>query len=111
MVCLIACAALGCLTVGCRALVAFRTRETGIGKRDAGSEMRDAEKVAKTKRQLQKESVSEGEPRIPHPPSRIPTKSKPTPPPSRTPHLVPAACLIPPLTLFNPPPLEHITPR
>src|SRR5260370_8585736 len=106
MVCLIACAALGCLTVGCRALVAFRTRETGIGKRDAGSEMRDAEKVAKTKRRLQKESVSEGESRIPAPPSGIPTKDKPTPPASRIPHLVPAGVLIPPIDLLNPAPPE-----
>src|SRR3989475_3160762 len=39
---LFALSALGILTVGWHPLVALRTRETGIGKRDAGNEMRGA---------------------------------------------------------------------
>src|SRR5438093_6488291 len=41
---LFALSALGILTVGWHPLVAVRTRETGIGKRDAGSGMRDVQK-------------------------------------------------------------------
>src|SRR2546427_3226431 len=44
---LFALSALGILTVGWHPLVALRTRETGIGKRDAGSGMRDAQKPGK----------------------------------------------------------------
>src|SRR5205814_9923709 len=40
------------------------------------------------------------------PASRIPTKSKPTPPAPRIPHLVPAGVLIPPIELLNPAPPE-----
>src|SRR5205823_4739555 len=91
---------LGILTVGWHPLVALRTRETEVRKRDAGSGMRDVGKAR------QKASLPEGEPRIPHPPSRIPTRSKPTPPASRIPHLVPAGVLIPPIDLLNPAPPE-----
>jgi S-DNA-T family DNA segregation ATPase FtsK/SpoIIIE len=97
---LFALSALGILTIGWHPLVALRTRETEVRKRDAGSGMRDAGKAR------QKVSMPEGEPRIPHPPSRIPTKSKPTPPASRIPHLVPAGVLIPPIDLLNPAPPE-----
>ncbi len=97
---LFALSALGILTVGWHPLVALRTRETEVRKRDAGSGMRD---VGKAK---QKASLPESEPRIPHPPSRIPAKSKPTPPASRIPHLVPAGVLIPPIDLLNPAPPE-----
>jgi S-DNA-T family DNA segregation ATPase FtsK/SpoIIIE len=103
---LFALSALGILTVGWHPLVALRTRETGIDKRDAGSEMRDAGKATKPKRQAPKESILETEPRIPHPASRIPTKSKPTPPGSRIPHLVPEGVLIPPIDLLHPAPPE-----
>jgi len=97
---LFALSALGILTVGWHPLVALRTRETEVRKRDAGSGMRD---VGKAK---QKASLPESEPRIPHPPSRTPAKSKPTPPASRIPHLVPAGVLIPPIDLLNPAPPE-----
>src|SRR6266550_190 len=103
---LFALSALGILTVGWHPLVALRTRETGVAKRDAGSEMRDAREAAKPKRQVPKESTPETEPRIPHPASRISTKSKPTPPASRIPHLVPAGVLIPPIELLHPAPPE-----
>ena len=103
---LFALSALGILTVGWHPLVALRTRETGIEKRDAGSGMRDAGKATSQKRQAQKGSMPETEPRIPLPASRIPTKSKPTPPASRIPHLVPAGVLIPPIELLNPAPPE-----
>ncbi len=103
---LFALSALGILTVGWHPLVALRTRETGIGKRDAGSEMGDAGKATKPKRPVQKESTSETEPRIPHPASRIPAKPKPTHPASRIPHPVPPGVLIPPIDLLNPAPPE-----
>ncbi|HEY6159441.1 MAG TPA: DNA translocase FtsK [Gemmatimonadales bacterium] len=103
---LFALSALGILTVGWHPLVALRTRETGIAKRDAGNEMRDAGKAASAKRQAQKGSMPETEPRIPHPASRISTKSKPTHPASRIPHPVPPGVLIPPIDLLNPAPPE-----
>jgi S-DNA-T family DNA segregation ATPase FtsK/SpoIIIE len=103
---LFALSALGILTVGWHPLVALRTRETGSAKRDAGSGMRDAGKAIKPKRQVPNESMPETEPRIPHPASRIPTKSKPTHLPSRIPHPVPPGVLIPPIDLLNPAPPE-----
>jgi DNA segregation ATPase FtsK/SpoIIIE, S-DNA-T family len=103
---LFALSALGILTVGWHPLVALRTRETGIEKRDAGNEMRDAGTAASAKRHAQKGSMPETEPRIPHPASRFPTKSKPTPPASRTPHPAPPGVLIPPIDLLNPAPPE-----
>jgi len=103
---LFALSALGILTVGWHPLVALRTRETGIGKRDAGSEMGDAGKATKPKRPVQKESTPETEPRIPHPASRIPAKPKPTHPASRIPHPVPEGVLIPPIDLLHPAPPE-----
>ena len=71
---LFALSALGILTVGWHPLVALRTRETEVRKRDAGSGMRD---VGKAK---QKASLAESEPRIPHPPSRIPPRRPPAHP-------------------------------
>ena len=103
---LFALSALGILTVGWHPLVGLRTRETGIEKRDAGNEMRDAGKAASAKRQAQKGSMPETEPRIPHLASRISTKSKPTPPASRIPHPVPPGVLIPPIDLLTPAPPE-----
>jgi DNA segregation ATPase FtsK/SpoIIIE, S-DNA-T family len=110
---LFALSALGILTVGWHPLVALRTRETGIAKRDAGiekrdagNEMRDAGKATSAKRQAHKGWIPETEPRIPHPASRISSKSKPTPPASRIPHPVPPGVLIPPIDLLNPAPPE-----
>jgi len=93
---LFALSALGILTVGWHPLVALRTRETEVRKRDAGSGMRD---VGKAK---QKASLPESAVRI----SPSPQARKPKPPPPARPALIPAGALIPPIDLLTPAPPE-----
>ena len=92
---LFALSALGLLTVGWHPLVVLRTRETGIGKREA-------EKPPK-----QKGAVKEApavEPDIAIPVSRFPKERKQKGPPAPKPVMVPAGVLIPPIDLLNPAP-------
>jgi DNA segregation ATPase FtsK/SpoIIIE, S-DNA-T family len=96
---LFALSALGLLTVGWHPLVVLRTRETGIGSREA-------DKPAKSKREGQKEPAPEAEPRVPPPASRIATKKRPTPLASRLPPPAPSGVLIPPIDLLTPAPPE-----
>jgi DNA segregation ATPase FtsK/SpoIIIE, S-DNA-T family len=95
---LFALSALGILTVGWHPLVVLRTR-------DAGSGMRDAAKLARSKRDAANESAVGTEPRISPPASRTPTKAKSPPPASRISHPVPPGVLIPPIDLLSPAPL------
>jgi len=108
--------ALGILTVGWHPLVALRTRETAIGKRDAGSGMRDA-KGAGT-REEQKAAKPAKPERAPDEQEEARERTvaalkaakaragKPTHPPSRIPHPVPEGVLIPPIDLLHPAPPE-----
>src|SRR5207244_11613369 len=92
----------GILTVGWHPLVALRTRETGIGKRDAGSGMRDATKQEKPQRVAADEERDRRVAALKEAKAR---KTKATPPASRIPH--PAeGVLIPPVDLLNPAPPE-----
>src|SRR5207244_8324050 len=83
--------ALGILTVGWRQRVALRTRETGVGKRDAGSGMRDAQKPGKpAKPDRAVEAEEQARERTVAALKAAKARAKPTPPASRIPHLVPA---------------------
>jgi len=104
---LFALSALGILTVGWHPLVALRTRETGIGKRDAGSGMRDAQKPGKpAKPERAVEAEEQARERTVAALKAAKARAKPTPPASRIPHLVPAGVLIPPIDLLHPAPPE-----
>jgi len=104
---LFALSALGILTVGWHPLVALRTRETGIGKRDAGSGMRDAQKPGKpAKPDRAVEAEEQARERTVAALKAAKARAKPTPPASRIPHLVPAGVLIPPIDLLHPAPPE-----
>jgi len=104
---LFALSALGILTVGWHPLVALRTRETGIGKRDAGSGMRDAQKPGKpAKPERAVEAEEQARERMVAALKAAKARAKPTPPASRIPHLVPAGVLIPPIDLLHPAPPE-----
>src|SRR5213596_3234737 len=95
------------LTVGWHPLVALRTRETGIGKRDAGSGMRDAQKLGKpAKPERAVEAEEQARERTVAALKAAKARAKPTPPASRIPHLVPAGVLIPPIDLLHPAPPE-----
>ncbi len=107
---LFALSALGILTVGWHPLVALRTRETGIGKRDAkggmrdaGSGMRDATKQEKPQPVAADEERDRRVAALKQAKAR---NAKATPPASRIPHLVPAGVLIPPIELLHPAPPE-----
>ena len=104
---LFALSALGILTIGWHPLVALRTRETGIGKRDAGSGMRDAQKPGKpAKPERAVEAEEQARERTVAALKAAKARAKPTPPASRIPHLVPAGVLIPPIDLLHPAPPE-----
>ena len=104
---LFALSALGILTVGWHPLVALRTRETGIGKRDAVSGMRDAQKPGKpAKPERAVEAEEQARERTVAALKAAKARAKPTPPASRIPHLVPAGVLIPPIDLLHPAPPE-----
>ena len=104
---LFALSALGILTVGWHPLVALRTRETGIGKRDAGSGMRDVQKPGKpAKPERAVEAEEQARERTVAALKAAKARAKPTPPASRIPHLVPAGVLIPPIDLLHPAPPE-----
>ena len=104
---LFALSALGILTVGWHPLVALRTRETGIGKRDAGSGIRDAQKPGKpAKPERAVEAEEQARERTVAALKAAKARAKPTPPASRIPHLVPAGVLIPPIDLLHPAPPE-----
>jgi len=93
---LFALSALGLLTVGWHPLVALRTRETGIGKRET-------EKPVKGK-PSDKEPAAEQAPTFPV--SRFPKDRKQKSAPVARPVSIPAGVLIPPIDLLNPAPPE-----
>jgi DNA segregation ATPase FtsK/SpoIIIE, S-DNA-T family len=94
---LFALSALGLLTVGWHPLVVLRTRETGIGKREA-------EKSPKQKPALTAAPPAEPDPTIPV--SRFPKERKQKPPPAPRLVTMPAGVLIPPIEALNPAPPE-----
>ncbi len=107
---LFALSALGILTVGWHPLVALRTRETGVAKRDAksgmrdaGSGMRDATKQEKPQRLAADEERDRRVAALMEAKAR---KTKPPHPASRIPHPVPPGVLIPPIDLLHPAPPE-----
>ena len=93
---LFALSALGLLTVGWHPLVALRTRETGIGKRET-------EKPVKGK-PSDKEPAAEQAPTFPV--SRFPKDRKQKSAPVARPVSIPAGVLIPPIDLLNAAPPE-----
>jgi len=104
---LFALSALGILTVGWHPLVALRTRETEIEKRDAGSGMRDAQKSGKpAKPERLVEAEEQARERTIAALKAAKARTKPTHPVSRIPHPVPEGILIPPIDLLNPAPPE-----
>src|SRR3989454_9671592 len=107
---LFALSALGILTVGWHPLVALRTRETGIGKRDAKSGMRDAgsgmRDATKQEKPQPVAADEERDRRVAALKEAKARKTKATPPGSRIPQLVPAGVLIPPIELLHPAPPE-----
>ena len=99
---LFALSALGILTVGWHPLVALRTRETGIARRETGNGKGETDKTVKPK---------PAEARVPSasatfPVSRFPKERKQKDAPVPKPAQVPAGVLIPPIGLLNPAPPE-----
>ncbi len=104
---LFALSALGILTVGWHPLVALRTRETGVAKRETGNEKRETEKPAKpAKPERAVEAEEQARERTVAALKAAKARAKPTPPASRIPHPVPAGVLIPPIELLHPAPPE-----
>ena len=107
---LFALSALGILTVGWHPLVALRTRETGVAKRDAKSGMRDAgsgmRDATKPEKPQPVAADEERDRRVAALKEAKARKTKATPPASRIPHPVPAGVLIPPIDLLHPAPPE-----
>jgi S-DNA-T family DNA segregation ATPase FtsK/SpoIIIE len=97
---LFALSALGILTVGWHPLVALRTRETGIGKRETDKAIKPIKP---------KPADAEPPPRAPPPTfpvSRFPKDRKQKIAPAARPTPVPAGVLIPPIDLLHPAPPE-----
>ena len=106
---LFALSALGILTVGWHPLVALRTRETGVAKRDAGSGMRDAQKAgkpAKPERAVEEEEQARERTVAALKAAKARTKPTPPHPAARISHPVPPGVLIPPIELLHPAPPE-----
>src|SRR2546421_478771 len=104
---LFALSALGLLTVGWHPLVALRTRETAIGKREPGSGTREAQKPGKpAKPERTVEAEEHARERTIAALRAAKTRTKPPHPASRTRHPVPRGVLIPPIDLLNPAPPE-----
>jgi len=100
---LFALSALGILTVGWHPLVALRTRETGIGKRETDKAIKPIKPIKP------KPADAEPPPRAPpltFPVSRFPKDRKQKIAPGARPTPVPAGVLIPPIDLLHPAPPE-----
>jgi len=100
---LFALSALGILTVGWHPLVALRTRETGVEKRETGKGKGETDKT--TPRPTVTEAPAPS-PAVPFPVSRFPKERRQKSPPVPRPAQVPAGVLIPPIDLLNPAPPE-----
>jgi len=104
---LFALSALGILTVGWHPLVALRTRETEVGRREAGGGRRDAQKPGKPATpERPVEAEEQARERTVAALKAAKARAKPAPPPSRLPPPVPPGVLIPPIDLLHPAPPE-----
>jgi len=100
---LFALSALGILTVGWHPLVALRTRETGVEKRETGKGKGETDKT-KPRPTVTEAPVPSAA--VPFPVSRFPKERRQKSPPVPRAAQVPAGALIPPIDLLNPAPPE-----
>jgi len=102
---LFALSALGILTVGWHPLVALRTRETGVGRREAKGSVREAPTLEKPPRIPDAQEAARERTVAALKEAKV-RKTKSTAPASRLPPPVPPGVLIPPIDLLHPAPPE-----